>query len=118
MDQVIETKKHYTAAVWQHRILECRNSGKSVTDWCNENNVGIKSYYYWLRKLRITELQKNGMMVPVAKTDPVAFKKLEVVTPPSTQAAVIIHLGQTTVEISNTADIKTVEAVLLALKSL
>ena len=46
-------------------------------------------------------------------------KKLEVRTPlPNTQAAVIIHFANASLEINNGATQQTVEAVLLALKNL
>ena len=49
---------------------------------------------------------------------PVVFKQLEVQSPVSgMQAAVIIHLPQATVEVNAGTDQQTVEAVLLALKS-
>ena len=47
------------------------------------------------------------------------FKKLEVTTPVgNTKAAVIIHLGGATVEISEGASQQTIQAVLLALQSI
>ncbi len=27
-------------------------SGMMVVRWCEQNNVNIKSYYYWLRRIR------------------------------------------------------------------
>ena len=33
-------------------IRECINSDLSNEVWCEQNNVSIKSYYYYLAKLR------------------------------------------------------------------
>lgn len=50
---------------------------------------------------------------------PVAFKKLEVQTPVAgTQAAVIIRLNGTSVEIEDSASQQSIQAVLLALQNI
>ena len=62
--------------------------------------------------------QDLPIVAPETKPEPVTFKKLEVQSlVPDTQAAVIIHLFDATLEIHNGANQQTVEAVLLALKS-
>lgn len=35
-------------SVWQEMVRSCRNSGKTVGVWCQENNVNVKTYYYRL----------------------------------------------------------------------
>ncbi len=37
--------------LWGERVQQCRNSGKSVAQWCNENNLNTKTYYYWQSRL-------------------------------------------------------------------
>ena len=46
--------------LWRQRILECRNSGMTVVDWCEQNQIGIKSYYYWLK--RVWDRETNSMI--------------------------------------------------------
>ncbi len=36
---------------WENHIHQWSLSGKSQTDYCNENNLAIKSFGYWKRKL-------------------------------------------------------------------
>ena len=36
---------------WTQIVVECRNSGKTAVKWCAENNINIKTYYYWQRKV-------------------------------------------------------------------
>lgn len=43
-------------ARWIQRITECKNSGLTTQEWCTENGIGIKRYYYWHSKIR----KKNG----------------------------------------------------------
>lgn len=38
---------------WQTIITKCNNSGLSKRDWCIQNHVSEKSFYYWQRKLRM-----------------------------------------------------------------
>lgn len=118
MDQVTYTKSEFRAQRWAEIIQTCQSSGQTVVAWCAQNEVSIKSYYYWLRKLRLRAIEKNQLPV-VAPESPITFQKVEVQTPlPDRQAAVIIHLPQATLEIQNGASQQTVEAVLLALKAL
>jgi len=118
MDQVTLAKNQIRADRWRMLVQTCQQSGQTVVNWCEENNINVKTYYYWLRKLRKQELCTKELSVPVPDENPVAFKKLEVHTHVSnTQAAVIIRLNGTTVEISEGTSQQTIQAVLLALQS-
>ena len=93
-----------------------------VSAWCDAHDINIKTYYYWLRKVReatVENLPVSAMHIPAeAHQEPAHFKKLEVQSPlPGMQAAVIIHLPQAIVEVTSGTDQQTVEAVLMALKS-
>ncbi len=118
MDQVTLAKNQIRADRWRMLIQTCQQSGQTVVNWCEENDINIKTYYYWLRKLRKQELCTKELPVPVPDEKSVSFKKLEVHTPVSnTQAAVIIRLNGATVEISEGTSQQTIQAVLLALQS-
>ena len=120
MDQVTKIKNQFREEQWTKIIHECQASGQTVTSWCEEHDVGIKAYYYWLRKLRLATIQKNTptALAEISKQEPAVFKKLEVTTPiPGTQAAVIIRLNGATVEITEGTSQQTIQAVLLALQS-
>ena len=43
---------------WASALHERRASGLSIRQWCRENGVGEKTYYYWQRKLREAACQK------------------------------------------------------------
>lgn len=120
MDQVILVKNQMRARNWQKLIRARQDSGQTVVSRCRENNVNIKTYYYWLRKLRQQEIVKQELPVPMETPGkPVVFKQLEVQTPVAgTQAAVIIRLPSATVEVAEGTSQATVEAVLLALRCL
>ena len=43
---------------WKPLILEANNSGLSKTEWCRQNNISSKTFFYWQRKIRLMEAQK------------------------------------------------------------
>lgn len=117
MDQVTVTKNEFRMQQWSKTIQECQNSGQTVVSWCEQHGINIKTYYYWLRKLRLSAIREAGIPVDLPKENPTVFKKLEVVSPlPDTKAAVIIRLPNATLEINEGASQQTVQAVLLALQ--
>ena len=117
MDQVSQVKRQFRMEQWKKYITECQASGMSVRSWCKQNDLCEQTYYKYLRRFR-QELC-DSLPVPVESPEkPVQFSKLTVETPVHhTQAAVIIHLPNATIEVQNGADQQPVEAVLLALKT-
>ena len=49
-------KQRLKAEKWLAIIRECINSDLSNEKWCEQNNVSIKSYYYYLAKLLFRRL--------------------------------------------------------------
>lgn len=119
MAQVTLAKNQIRAENWRGLISACQQSGQTVVNWCQENGINTKTYYYWLRKLRKQELSGKELPITVPETKPAVFKQLEVQPPlVGTRAAVIIHLPSATLEVADGTSQATVEAVLLALKCL
>ena len=117
MDQVTLVKNQYRLEQWTKLIQQCQSSGLKVHDWCEANGVTHHAYYYWLRKVRKNACQELPAVSEPAQ--PATFKKLQVQSPSvNTQSAVVIHLPSATLEVQNGASQQTVEAVLLALKSI
>jgi transposase-like protein len=122
MDQVSIAKSELRFQQWTELIADRQSSGMTVKAWCALHDINIKTYYYWLRKIRKQALDNSPVPVsntlPAANKEPISFKKLEVKSPVSgMQAAVIVHLPQATLEVAQGTDQQTVEAVLLALKA-
>ena len=38
-------------ALWTQRITDCKNSGRRTPEWCAENGINVKTYYYWHNKI-------------------------------------------------------------------
>ena len=36
---------------WSRKVADCRQSGKSVKRWCEENGITTKTYYRWQQKV-------------------------------------------------------------------
>lgn len=113
MDKITDAKNEFRLRQWTQIIQNCQSSEMSVVAWCSQNNVNIKSYYYWLRKLRSTACESGALTTrrneqPII---PVAFKQTK--TP-----AVTVHLPSISVDIHDGASGETIEAVLAALKTL
>lgn len=118
MDQVTKVRKYIKREQWKTLIKECQSSGMTVTAWCSLNGICEQTYYRNLKKLREELCENLPTSVDVPEM-PVAFKKLEVMSPLSdTKAAVIIRLPNATLEINEGASQQTVQAVLLALQSI
>ncbi len=50
-NEMVVVRKPENLELWRSRINDCRNSGKTVVDWCAEQGISGKTYYYWHRKL-------------------------------------------------------------------
>ena len=122
---------------WAAQINACRQSGKTVRQWCNEHEINPKTFYNRMRVLREEMLElaetanaswihgaiKTGPGGITAKTNqgyPVdtdenhtgepIFTALPL--PRSVPAAVTVRMGGYSIEIQNGADDATVEQAL------
>ncbi|HPX19878.1 MAG: hypothetical protein WDA72_13360 [Desulfomonilia bacterium] len=58
----IERKRHK----WAERIRECIESGKSQAQYCREQGLNIKVFYYWKRKQK-QEQEAGVRLIPVGR---------------------------------------------------
>ena len=84
MDKIALVKKQVIETEWAERIRQCRESGLTVSEWCKENGINLKTYYYHLRKLR----KEICEQIPVP-----------VMTVPEERTSVKISIGDITAEI-------------------
>ena len=52
MDNIAIEKNKVKYAEWNAMVEACQSSGLTVRNWCKENFISYKTYYYRLRKLR------------------------------------------------------------------
>lgn len=43
--QVSQMKRAINQEQWKQRIVECRNSGVPVKEWCREQGISYSTYY-------------------------------------------------------------------------
>lgn len=106
---------------WMEIIRECRSSGQPIKSWCIEHDVNDKSYYYWLKKIRVAacnslpvDAEESHQIVPLKIQE---FKQ-EPETVSSQVAAIVIRLNSAVVEIQNGATESVIENTLRAIKNL
>ena len=49
-DNSLEIRTRVRMAQWQSIIKECKESGMTVAEFCEDRNISWHAYYYWLRK--------------------------------------------------------------------
>ena len=102
--------------LWRGRVMECRNSGKTIAVWCKENGINIKTYYFWQKRVWDKETQtliqsgQNQLPQPQA----VQFAQVNLGMETSSDADIVIRKDDWTVEIRNTANPALLSAVLQA----
>ncbi len=117
MDIVSETKSEFRLRQWTKIIAECQASNLTVKAWCSQHNIGIKSYYYWLRKIRLKACQSTEFQLPAIKQEIVPLQLNPQPCSSSAYPAVIIHLGSASIDVAEGTSQATIEAVLRALQS-
>jgi hypothetical protein len=89
---------HELRSLWVQRLAEQETSGKTITAWCQEPSIRYNQFYYWRRKLRADQAEKNQ-----------AVKWLPLDLDNSKQAnhapsSIAVHIGQVTIEIKKEFD--------------
>ena len=114
---------------WLDVIRQCRASGLTNQAWCEQHEISLKSYYYWIakiRKLALEELpRKSHGCRPVtgrAALIPDAASEFTEVSLRGRQdscaaPAAVLHTGTVTVELFEDTPRKFLEAILKALWS-
>lgn len=95
---------------WTTIVQNCANSGLTKKEWCRQNNIKTKTYYYWQRRVRKHALMMgNNSSVPdtsfteIRIREPLTGCPQASGTPHSFQPDVVIRNRTLTIEISNTA---------------
>ena len=98
------------AQKWTEIVVNCNESGMSKTAWCRENNVSIKSFFYWQHKLRMKMIESS----PTAKAAEIVQINLQeetIIQEPVTSTEVIrIRKNDVTVELPMTEAVIDVSA--------
>ena len=86
---------------WEAEVEACNASGLSVQQWCRQNGISAKTYYYHLRKIR----------EKVCEQIPVSIGELS-----ENHGGIRITTSGLTAEIADGTSAETIEAVIRAIK--
>lgn len=106
MDKIMTIKNKVRINEWNEMVKTCRSSGLTVQQWCNLNNINIKTYYYRLRKVReaICEETHDIVQIPLNTADSAAASSIK------------INMGNLNIELTGTVAAATLRSVIEALK--
>ena len=70
MDKIAITKRAIRIRDWEKMYEEYQSSGMKVKDWCDEQGLSIKTFYYRLKVLRqnVLNTQEQHDIVPLASS--------------------------------------------------
>ena len=114
---------------WLDVIRQCRASGLTNQVWCEQHDISLKSYYYWIakiRKLALEELsrKRNGFRPVMEQTVllPDAAAEFTEVSLRGRQdftaaPAAVLHIGTVTVELFEDTPCGLLETILKAVRS-
>ena len=109
--------------IWQERILKCRNSGKPVRRWCEENQIHIKTYYRWERRCleNATGISRTEQQIsPLVKITPDLLPSnqgTQEYSVSNASAELVIHCGCVSMDISSQMPVDKIVALVSALNS-
>ena len=107
---------------WANQIVECEQSGLSVQQWCEENGLGYKNYFYRKRRVREELMEtmepENALVMGSScesRPEVPVFVPLPALPASNAGTAATVRIGAYTAEISNGADTETIGCVLRTL---
>ena len=67
--EIVKVKKKVRLKEWKRQIEEQKTSGLSVQEWCRQNGIAAKTFYYHLRKVREDFLKSGRSEIDRAKNE-------------------------------------------------
>lgn len=59
MNEIAQAKAQIRLKNWQMMYNEYANSGMTVKEWCESNNLSVKTFYYRLKRIRMETLNRE-----------------------------------------------------------
>ena len=81
MNGIAKVKNEVKSAQWAEMVRSRNESGLTVTDWCKQNGINLKTYYYRLKRIRqavCNEIERHDIVPvePIAETE-ITTEKIE-----------------------------------------
>lgn len=108
MDQLTVTEHDSRLNLWIQRIKECRESDMTVEAWCKSNEINVKTYYYWLRKIKkeaFEVLPQKCKQVPAPFVERKVFSEVHTSGPTYAEnIAATVDIAGVRIDVHNGAD--------------
>lgn len=92
-------------------VRQCQSSGMKVKDWCSQNNIGVSTYYSYLRRVKEVTLEKIDHLPSTAHK----IVEIPIEVNLLVEEPLIIQKGDIRIEVKNSnvaAVMKIIEALL------
>lgn len=95
IEDILQAREEYRLQQWGQIVQQCKESGLSNRDFCRQNGITEKTYYYWLRKLHMAASKDSPRIVELERQDSgkdmihIRFRNAEMTLPPGTDADAI-----------------------------
>ena len=73
MNEIAKVKKEVKLAQWAEMVRSRNESGLTVTDWCKQNGINIKTYYYRLKRMQqavCSEIEQHDIVTAIPADAP------------------------------------------------
>ena len=100
-----EAAVQYRIRKWINIFADCKQSGMTVQQYCDANQLSRDSYYYWFKKVRaLTMKQMVPAIVPISTTPDTAGQDPVTVVPVATDnlppATITLQVGDISLEVN------------------
>jgi transposase-like protein len=107
------TKHEIQKSQWMEIINRRRESGKSIRQWCEENDILVSKFYYWQRVIREEGLIKAGTLAITGQPQFVELKpSMPELKPNNQSTCAFLRSNGNEIEILNGADPNTLRTLL------
>lgn len=106
MGEVLAVRDAYRAQEWAMLIRKCSASGLTKREFCQQRGISEKSFYYWLKKLR---MQMVGAAAP---------QLVQLEPPPAKDSILEIHYRGAEMKLLAGVDMDAVADLLRSIQSL
>jgi len=113
-----EIAKEYRLSQWTQIIKACKESGKSVKDFCEDNGINRNAYFYWQRKLREAACKELAKIDETPGPTPDGWIKLNPAKPQYADESILIEINGCHITVKGNTDLKLLKDICSMLRSL
>ena len=71
---IVQIKAGLSVRNWEAQIRACQESGKTVKEWCRDNEIPVGTYYARLRRVRETAITEEQRVFPLTAEQPAGIR--------------------------------------------